>query len=59
MESLMRIAIKAILEENGKHNEYYERDLLTRYGKTEELKVFRDRDDVLRIYSNLINDLSV
>ena len=51
--------IQAFLEENGKRNGYYERDLLTKYGKIDDLKVPRDRDDVLRIHSSLIRDLSV
>lgn len=34
MESLMKGGIQAFLEENGgKRNGYYERDILTKYGK--------------------------
>ncbi len=40
----MKGEIQAFLEENGKRNGYYESDLLTKYGKIEELKVPRDRD---------------
>ena len=52
----MKGEIQAFLEENGKRNGYYERDLLTKYGKIEELKVPRDSDDVLRTCSDSISD---
>jgi len=44
MESLMKGEIEAFLEENrGQRNGYYERDIGTRYGKIEDLKVPMDR----------------
>ncbi len=46
MESLMKGEIQAFLEENrGSRNGYYERDLGTRYGKINDLRVPRDRDN--------------
>lgn len=46
MESLMNGSLKAFLEENGgKRNGCYERDLITKYWKIEELKVPKDRND--------------
>ena len=46
MESLMKGAIQAFLEENkGSRNGYYERDLGTRYGKINDLRVPRDRNN--------------
>ena len=45
MESLMKGEIQAYLEENnGSRNGYYERDLGTRYGKINDLKIPRDRN---------------
>ena len=44
MEYLMNGEIEAFLEENkGQKNGYYERDIGTRYGKIEDLRVPRDR----------------
>ena len=44
MESLMKGEIQAFLEENrGSRNGYYERDIGTRYGKINDLRVPRDR----------------
>jgi putative transposase len=44
MESLMKGEIEAFLEENkGQRNGCYERDIGTRYGKIEDLRVPRDR----------------
>ncbi len=46
MESLMKGEIQILLEEKeGQRNGYYERDLGTRYGKINDLKVPRDRDN--------------
>ena len=46
MESLMKGAIQAFLEENkGSRNGYYERDIGTRYGKINDLRVPRDRNN--------------
>ena len=46
MESLMKGEIQAFLEENrGSRNGYYERDLGTRYGKINDLRVPRDRNN--------------
>jgi putative transposase len=46
MESLMKGEIEAFLEENkGQRNGYYQRDIGTRYGKIEDLKVPRDRSN--------------
>ncbi len=46
MESLMKGEIQAYLEENhGQRNGYYERDLGTRYGKINDMKIPRDRDN--------------
>ena len=46
MESLLKGEIMAFLEEKeGSRNGYYERDLGTRYGKINDLKVPRDRDN--------------
>ncbi|MGP6207758.1 transposase, partial [Cuniculiplasma sp. SKW3] len=46
MESLMNGEIQAYLEENnGSRNGYCERDLGTRYGKINDLKIPRDRDN--------------
>jgi len=46
MESLMKGEIEAFFEENnGQRNGYYERDIGTRYGKIEDLKVPRDRSN--------------
>jgi putative transposase len=46
MESLLKGEITAFLEENkGSRNGYYERDLGTRYGKINDLRVPRDRDN--------------
>ena len=46
MESLMKGEIQAFLEENkGSRNGYYERDLGTRYGRINDLRVPRDRDN--------------
>jgi len=46
MESLMKGEIEAFLEKNrGQRNGYYERDIGTRYGKIEDLKVPRDRSN--------------
>ena len=46
MESLMKGDIQAFLEENkGSRNGYYERDLGTRYGRINDLRVPRDRNN--------------
>jgi transposase-like protein len=46
MESLMKGEIQAFLEENkGSRNGYYGRDLGTRYGKINDLKIPRDRNN--------------
>jgi putative transposase len=46
MESLLKGEIQAFLEEKeGQRNGYYERDLGTRYGKINDLRVPRDRDN--------------
>ena len=46
MESLMKGEIQAYLEENsGSRNGYYERDLGTRYGKINDLRIPRDRNN--------------
>jgi len=46
MESLMKGEIEAFLEENkGQKNGYYQRDIGTRYGKIEDLKVPGDRSN--------------
>ena len=46
IESLLKGEIQAFLEENsGNRNGYYERDLGTRYGKINDLRVPRDRDN--------------
>ena len=46
MESLLKGEIQAFLEEKeGQRNGYYERDIGTRYGKINDLKVPRDRDN--------------
>ncbi|MGP6207975.1 transposase, partial [Cuniculiplasma sp. SKW3] len=46
MESLMKGEIEAFLEEKkGSRNGYYERDLGTRYGKINDLRIPRDRDN--------------
>ena len=46
MESLMRGEIQAFLEEReGQRNGYYERDIGTRYGKINDLRVPRDRNN--------------
>ena len=46
MESLLKGEITAFLEDhNGSRNGYYERDLGTRYGKIDNLRVPRDRDN--------------
>ena len=46
IESLLKGEIQAFLEENsGNRNGYYERDLGTRYGKINGLRVPRDRDN--------------
>ena len=46
MESLLKGEIQAFLEEKeGQRNGYYERDLGTRYGKINDLKVPRDREN--------------
>ena len=46
MESLMKGEIQAFLEENrGSRNGYYERDIGTRYGKINDLRVPRDRSN--------------
>ena len=49
MESLMKGEIQAFLEEmGGQRNGYYERDLGSRYGKINDLRVPRDRDNELQ-----------
>ena len=49
MESLMKGEIQAFLEERGgQRNGYYERDLGSRYGKINDLRVPRDRDNELQ-----------
>ena len=46
MESLMNGELLAYLEENhGQRNGYYERDLGTRYGKINDRKIPRDRNN--------------
>jgi transposase-like protein len=46
MESLLKGEIQAFLEEKeGQRNGYYERDIGTRYGKINDLRVPRDRDN--------------
>jgi|SRR5579875_4208105 len=46
MESLMRGEIQAFLDRHdGQRNGYYERDIGTRYGKINDLKVPRDRNN--------------
>ena len=46
MESLMKGEIQAFLEERGgQRNGYYERDLGSRYGKINDLRVPRDRNN--------------
>ncbi len=46
MESLMKGEIQAFLEENsGSRNGYYERDIGTRYGKINDLRVPRYREN--------------
>ena len=46
MESLLKGEIQAFLEEKeGQRNGYYERDLGTRYGKINDLRVPRDREN--------------
>ena len=46
MESLLKGEIQAFLEQNnGQRNGYYERDIGTRYGKIDDLRVPRDRDN--------------
>ena len=46
MESLMKGEIQAFLEQNnGQRNGYYQRDLGTRYGKIDDLRVPRDREN--------------
>ena len=46
MESLMKGEIQAYLEENhGQRNGYYERDLGTKYGKINDLKIPRNRNN--------------
>ena len=46
MESLMKGEIQAFLEENnGQRIKYYERDLGTRYGKINDLRIPRDRNN--------------
>ena len=46
MESLMRGEIQAFLEEKeGQRNGYYKRDIGTRYGKINDLRVPRDRNN--------------
>ena len=46
MESLLKGEIRAFLEEKeGQRNGYYERDIGTRYGEINDLKVPRDRDN--------------
>ncbi|MFG1520265.1 MAG: transposase, partial [Thermoplasmataceae archaeon] len=46
MESLLKGEIQVFLEEKeGQRNGYYERDLGTRYGKINDLKVPRDREN--------------
>ncbi len=46
LESLMKGEIQTFLEENnGNRSDYYERDIGTRYGKINDLRVPRDRDN--------------
>ena len=46
MESLMKGEIQAFLEEReGQRNGYYKRDIGTRYGKINDLRVPRDRNN--------------
>ena len=46
MESLLKGEIQAFLEEKeGQRNGYYERDIGTRYGKINDLRVPRDREN--------------
>ena len=46
MESILKGEIQAFLEEReGQRNGYYERDIGTRYGKINDLKVPRDRNN--------------
>ena len=49
MEPLMKGEIQAFLEENRSiRNGYYERDIGTRYGKIDNLRVPRDRNSQFR-----------
>lgn len=49
MVSLMKGEMQAFLEENrGIRNGYYERDIGTRYGKIDNLRVPRDRNSQFR-----------
>ena len=49
MESLMKGETQAFLEEKeGQRNGYYEGDIGTRYGKINDLKVLRDRENEFR-----------
>jgi len=60
MESLMKGEIEAFFEENrGQRNGYYERDIGTRYGKIEDLKVPRDRSNEFQtdLFVNADQDL--
>ena len=51
MESLLKGEIMAFLEEKeGSRNGYYERDIGTRYGKINDLKVPRDRDNEFEMF---------
>ena len=46
MESLIKGEIQAFIEENrGSRNGYYNRDIGTRYGKIDDLRVPRDRNN--------------
>ena len=46
MESLLKGEIQAFLEEReGQRNGYYDRDIGTRYGKIDDLRVPRDRSN--------------
>ncbi|QRF75030.1 Transposase [Thermoplasmatales archaeon] len=46
MESLLKGEIQAFIEQNNRQrNGYYERDIGTRYGKIDDLRVPRDRDN--------------
>ena len=59
MESLLMGYIQRFLEEReGRRNEYYERGLGSRYGKINDLRVPRDRDNEFqRPYSSHISEI--